>query len=422
VIEPATDPRRSIESLRAGVPNRDAVKDLGTDQTEIQARFLNSLAEVPAQWQQGRQLPGFLVQGGFGTGKSHLMEWLQYLALSQGFAVSKVVVSKEAPLNDPHKVFRAAVESLRLPNRRGISGLHEVASALDFTSASYGELVERVGRPGGYDPLFAATLYLFKNLRAGDQEFVDRLVSFWAGDPLGIADLRRALRLIGIQQFEIRSKKKADLAFPRFRFVAELMAATGRYQGWVILLDELELVANFSLGARARSYAMLAHLLGVLPGAPIPGVFVIGCATDDFTGKVFQERRDHETVPQRLGAYPALIPDAEAGMAFMWPEMPDRWMKIRRLEKADVEAIYGKIRALYEGAHAWPPPAEAVKWFGYDRSLRQYVREWITRWDLQRIYPDYQPQIETVDLRPDLEERPDLEQPSEDDDPENAVN
>jgi hypothetical protein len=50
------------------------------------------------------------------------------------------------------------------------------------------------------------------------------------------------------------------------------------------------------------------------------------------------------------------------------------------------------------------------------------VREWITRWDLQRIYPEYQPQIETVDLRPDLEERPDLEQPSEEDDPENAVN
>jgi hypothetical protein len=77
---------------------------------------------------------------------------------------------------------------------------------------------------------------------------------------------------------------------------------------------------------------------------------------------------------------------------------------------------------LYEGAHAWPTPPEEVKWFGYDRSLRQYVREWITRWDLQRIYPDYHPQIETEDLRPDLEERPDLEQPSEDDDPENAVN
>jgi P-loop Domain of unknown function (DUF2791) len=422
VIEAATDPRRSIESLRAGVPNRDAVKDLGTDQSEIQARFLNSLAEVPAQWQQERQLAGFLIQGGFGTGKSHLLEWLQHLALSQGFAVSKVVVSKEAPLNDPHKVFRAAVENLRLPDRRGISGLHEVASALDFRSEAYRGLVERVRRPDSYDPLFAATLYLFENLRAGDQEFVDRLVSFWAGDPLGIADLRRALRLLGIQQFEIRSRKRGDLAFPRFRFVADLMAAAGRYQGWVILLDEVELVANFSLGARARSYAMLAHLLGVLPEAPIPGVLVIGCATDDFTGKVFHERRDHETVPQRLGAYPALIPEAEAGMSFMWPESPDRWMKIRRLEQGGVEAIYNKIRALYAGAHAWSPPAEDIEWLGYDRSLRQYVREWITRWDLQRIYPEYQPQIETVDLRPDLEERPDLEQPSEEDDPENAVN
>src|SRR5262245_11361943 len=123
MIESVTDPRRSIESLRDGVPNRDAVRDLGTDEGEIQTRFLNCLAEVPAQRHQSRQLPGFLIEGGFGTGKSHLLEWLQHLALGQGFAVSKVVVSKEAPLNDPHKVFRAAVESLRLPDHRGLSGV-----------------------------------------------------------------------------------------------------------------------------------------------------------------------------------------------------------------------------------------------------------------------------------------------------------
>jgi hypothetical protein len=420
-MEQMGDPQRPIESLRAGVPNRDAVRDLGTDQNEIEARFLNSLAEVPALRQRGRQLPGFLIQGGFGSGKSHLLEWLQHLALSQAFVISKVVVSKEAPLNDPHKVFRAAVENLRLPDHLGISRLHDVATALDFRSDAYGELKERVSRQNGYDPIFAATLYLFENLRAGDQEFVDRLVSFWAGDPLGVADLRRALRQLGIQQFEIRPRKRADLALARFRFVADLVGAVGRYQGWVILLDELELIANFSLGARARSYAMLAHLLGVMSDTPIPGVLVIGCATDDFTGKVFHERRDHETVPQRLGASPTLTPEAQAGMSFMWPENSENWMRIRPMERDAVVAIHDKIRALYAAAHNWSPPEAAMEWLGHDRSLRQYVREWITRWDLQRIYPEYRPQIETEDLRPDLEERPDLEQPSEEDDPEHAV-
>jgi hypothetical protein len=421
MIEAATHPRRSIESLRAGVPNRDAVRDLGTDQREIETRFLNALAEVPAQRQLSRQLSGFLVEGGFGMGKSHLLEWLQHLALDQSFAVSKVVVSKEAPLNDPHKVFRAAVENLRLPGHRGIAGLRDVARALDPQSDSFSDLKERVEKPEIYDPLFAATLYLFMEVQPEDQDFADRLVSFWAGDSLSIADIRSYLRLLKAQKYQIRARKSAELAFPRFQFVADLVAGTGRYQGWVILLDEIELIANFSPIARARSYATVAHLFGVVQEAQIPGVLAVGCATDDFTGAVFQGRRDHETIPQRLARYPTLIPEAEAGMSFMWPGKPDSWMPIRPLAPDAVVAIHDRIRALYERAHAWSPPDEHVQPMTHARRLRQYVREWITRWDLQRIYPGYEPQIETEELRRDLEENRDIEQPSEEDDPEIAV-
>jgi hypothetical protein len=45
--------------------------------------------------------------------------------------------------------------------------------------------------------------------------------------------------------------------------------------------------------------------------------------------------------------------------------------------------------------------------------MRQYVRRWITRWDLMRLDPEYRPDIEIRDYRPNLDEQPDLERPAE---------
>ena len=66
-----------------------------------------------------------LVAGEFGSGKSHLLGCLESQALGQNFVCSRVVISKETPLFDMDKVFRAAVENARAP---GITG-HMVEEA-----------------------------------------------------------------------------------------------------------------------------------------------------------------------------------------------------------------------------------------------------------------------------------------------------
>ena len=54
----------------------------------------------------------------------------------------------------------------------------------------------------------------------------------------------------------------------KLRFVLELIKAAG-YNGWVILLDEIELVANYSVLQRARSYAELARWDGKDAGGEV---------------------------------------------------------------------------------------------------------------------------------------------------------
>ena len=83
--------RTAVEALRAGVPNRAAIRLMGTEQTAIEHAFEAALA---AAWADaGPAGAGIGLAGGFGTGKSHMLGYLAEVARQQGFVVSRVVIS-----------------------------------------------------------------------------------------------------------------------------------------------------------------------------------------------------------------------------------------------------------------------------------------------------------------------------------------
>jgi hypothetical protein len=51
----------------------------------------------------------------------------------------------------------------------------------------------------------------------------------------------------------------------------------------------------------------------------------------------------------------------------------------------DLTACHDKVLRLYSTAYAWPapplPPAERTS----SRTMRQYIKGWITQWDLRRL-------------------------------------
>jgi DNA replication protein DnaC len=118
-IEEQMRNKRAIEALRNGVPNRDAVTELGCNQPEIEDKFRRQLQNTNDMITDGRPNEGMLVAGEFGSGKSHLLEYLMHLALEQNFVCSKIVISKETPLFNPAKLYRAAAETAIVPGKRG---------------------------------------------------------------------------------------------------------------------------------------------------------------------------------------------------------------------------------------------------------------------------------------------------------------
>ena len=414
-----TDPtlverRRALEALRAGVPNRDAVTVLGSMQQGVEDRFsqlLSALGALP----EGPTPGGVLIGGGFGSGKSHVLEHLAHVALSEGFVVSKVVISKETPLHDPAKVYRAAIDAAKVPGRPG-SALGEITGGLKVDSAPYAALYRWAHQPESpVDSRFAATLFLHEYGR-GDEEFVDRIVRFWAGDPLPVSDLRRRLREAGASAtYRLGAIREKDLCRQRFRFVSRLIQAAG-HAGWIILLDEVELIGRYAFLQRARSYAEVARWVRGEredPEAPLGAVLT---TVDDFEAQVLVGKNDVELVPSRLRARgtadaESLARQAEIGMRILEREQ----VPLQPPSREELDRTYAQLKQIHGQAYSWDPPDVA----GLERlpsnRMRQYVRSWINAWDLRRLDPTYEPQMSTVELEVDLRAAAGLEGSEEDD-------
>jgi hypothetical protein len=419
--ETAIDPalrigrRRAIEALRSGVPNRDAVAALGSGQPEIEERFETLLEMLQDRLPAGPPPGGLLLEGGFGSGKSHLLTHLAQLASNANFVVSTVVVSKETPLYHPGKVLRAAVDNAVVPGDHG-AAVEAAAGALDPASPAFAELVRWASSPSAeLNERFAASLLLYAAAQRGElpgeEEFVATLLRFWAGDPLRVSDLRRRLKMIGERKYPLSAVTQAELARQRFRFLSRLFTAAS-YAGWVIFFDEVELIGRYSVLQRGRSYAELARWLRGDPEDPGQPIVAVAAMTDDFEAAVISDsgKNDRERVPEKLRAKQRPDYDLIAGQAEDGMRLIERASVLLHPPDAEeLDRAYGELRRLHGQAFGWQPPeVPGLERLGATR-MRQHVRAWINEWDLARLDPSYSPSTVVSDVATNYAEDTDLE-------------
>ncbi len=411
------DSRRAIEALRNGVPNRKAVEILGCNQPGVEAAFDALLAGVADTGAQPGNSTGMLVSGGFGSGKSHLLAHLESRALSQNFVCSTVAVSKETPLYDLGKVFNSAIENARMPDRRGRL-IEELGSAMDWKSGgSTGFLrwADNAASSGQLSPMFPASLLVYA--RVGDPELTGKIESFWSGDRIRVAEVKDGLRRIGqSKNYPFRAPRAAELPPQRLRFAVELIRSAG-YRGWVVLLDELELVGSYSLLQRGRSYAELARWLGRAVNQACPGLVAAGTVTDDFASAIISPdgKKDRDYVSPKLagGRYANVVAHAETGMRLLEREC----IPLNAPTEDDVNATIETLRRMYGETYGWEAPRLEARagGGGIQARMRYKVRASINTWDLLRFYPESRPDIVGGEYRPAYEEDADLERESRDD-------
>jgi hypothetical protein len=407
--------QRAMEALRSGVPNRNVVQVFGSHQPEVEGKFRRLLQHMETQVPPHTSTRGLVIEGGFGSGKSHLLKALQQVALENHFVCSPIVISKETPFYNSVPFFRAAINNAIVPGKRG-DALTEISGELNFQSPHYAELYDWVHRGDQRcDSRFAATLYLYERM-INDPELSHRMIRFWAGDPLSTGQLNKYLQGCPPESPYVFNKlSNQDMALHRFRFVSRLMVAAG-YKGWILLIDEAEIIGRYSFKQRTKSYMELARWMGGLPDYVCPAIGAIVALTDDFQTAVLEEKQDSRKIEQMCQEERADEAHAQAVHAIQGIRSIERESEtLIRPYESMVDTLYERLRSLHGTAYSWmPPPVSAVEKLSSTR-MREYVRGWITEWDLRRLYPDAQLDIEMLEVRPTYDEDQELEAATIDD-------
>ena len=407
--------RRALEALRNGVPNGDAVAVLGSNQPAVEKDFDSLLSRASDETNIPESSVGMLVTGGFGSGKSHMLGCLEQQALSQNFVCSKVVISKETPLFDMDKVFKAAVTNGRVP---GITGqmVEEIAQKLDYNSKSYADFFRWANlEDNGLHRILPATLLVHE--RNTDPDLLNEINRFWSGERIQVPIVRRGLANVGQRQaYSFRAPLAREMPPQKLRFVLELIKAAG-YRGWVVLIDEIELVGHYSWLQRVRSYAELTRWMGQAAEEKYPSLIVVGTIADDFVSEVLEVKEDRDKAALRLRARQrdgdSLTADrAETGMHLI----DQREHVLSEPAPELLTNLYAKLKDIHSKAYGWDAPdINPEIGQGVRRAIRPFVRRWINEWDLRRLYPDSEPDIEENELQFRYEEDTALEQTSSDD-------
>ncbi len=376
--------RGAIEALRAGVPNRAAIRLLGEHNGALVNPFLDILGRCARELEVERQSEGTFVWGGFGSGKSHLLGYMRELALQRNFVVSVVPVSKETPMFDPGRLYAAAVRAAEVQGAN--DDLMTVAlSRLKPNTAPFERLESWATREAGAGALaaiFPALLWLVPRLGLDDHA---RIARFFGGGKLSATVVRSWLRQQGAAKlFDIKPTGEAELARQRLRFAPRLLSSTG-VSGWCVLLDEVELIGRYSPLQRGRSYAELARWLGRDAGDALPGIVAVAAFTDDYVSEMFDRRRDDEFIPQALERK-GLMRQAVQARDCMAQMRRAPGVRLVAPDDFDLSAAQGRIAELYFDAYRRRPMSLAIGERLAGKSMRQYIKSWITEWDMERLF------------------------------------
>ena len=186
------------------------------------------------------------------------------------------------------------------------------------------------------------------------------------------------------------------------------------------MIDEAEIIGRYSLKQRAKSYAELARWMGGLDASSYAdlgyksGLASVIALTDDFQSAILEDKGDREKIPSKLregrSETDVLLADqAEAGMRLIESERARLVGPYDRM----IEETQEKVRAIHASAYHWVPPTiPSVERLSSTR-MREYVKGWITEWDLKRLAPQESVDLEVTPMRPSYTEDAEFETPSE---------
>lgn len=388
VASDADEARRMVEAFRLGiVPHGSITKFTFGRDAEI-ARMRGLLDGFDAAGGAAA-----IVEGGYGVGKTHLLDYLTHLSRERGFAWAKVELEPQdvTPFR-PRAIFREVCRTLRWrdPADGVEKGYRDLLRALAERRAGFPELA-------GCDVFDQAAAHLAKN-PCPDETFW----SYIEAERLERDDLQR-LKYRGFQLL-LDYSTSSDLYCLMLSAMGHFLEKLG-CKGLLLLIDEGENLEDLAYcWQQERGFNFLRGL--VMTAKSTAGLDAVGelrprddAGSDDGFGLIHS----------RIRPYPYLF--GKASRIFLVISLtPSEWHYFRDLRalcsqketvilaqftREDFISVFEGLRGLY--AKAFPrfsPPATTVDFLlrfmlTRSRNIRRFIKGSVEGFDILRHYPGF---------------------------------
>ena len=374
-----------VESLRAGIPTCASTREL----PDLRPSLTKLIKQDLAQLAQAYIPQGRLVWGAYGQGKTHALTTIEQMALNLGFAVSRVSLSREVSCHHLFNFYGRVASALRTPN----SQIFGIQPALDKKAS--GDLPDsRIQDPNRYiHPLPAFVLEDYFHTTGEEQ---DLLYGDLMGTRLGMPELRRihrACRGEPLPKFESNfGIKKHGSAY--FGVMADTLAWCG-YKGWVILIDEVELIGRLGKVGRLDAYRNLNWLLNWSGTMSYP-IYTVGVVASSLRNDVWFSIDSTQSAKNDRSQIPELAAlkfgqDAKAEMnKFFDLAISKQCPTTEPLSQSELIKLLESLVERHRVAYAWDAQLNVRKLIQHigNQPVRTHIRAALEALDINYAYKE----------------------------------
>lgn len=331
--------RHIIEALRSGIPSRA----VGAYFSDARPRIMREIAERMESVGRTGKPGGMVISGKYGEGKTHLLNTVFTRAHAGNMVVSYLSLSKETPMDKLYLVYQKVIGNTYLPQHQQPGFLHLLEN-MTPNSPLASEMIAFSAKELETDKLY----YLLRSyLNTEDAEEKFLLQADLEGDFIANVPLKKIYRRI------FNTPVKYNVNFTKtkhcqdyFSFMGHLFKQMG-YEGWVILIDEAELIGRLGKKARLNAYRNMARFL--LPGQGAESTFSLFALSASYIEDVIEGKHDQENLAE-------LFPEDPEPMATVIEQLK-RAPQLHPLTRTEFQEVLKKLKDFHGRAYQWQPQA-----------------------------------------------------------------
>ena len=332
--------RHIIEALRSGIPSRV----VGEYFSEARPAMMKNISQRLEAVRETGKSDGMIFTGHYGEGKTHLLNTVFSMASSSNMVVSFLPLGKETPLDKLHLLYPKIIANTFLPGAVQ-PGYRMILESMTPNSAPAGELMAYAAKELETDKLY----YLLRALLGTqDEDEYNAFMSDLEGDFVTNAAVKKSYKSITGTTVKFNqnfSKTKHTMDY--FRFTSHMFKTLG-YDGWVILLDEAELIGRLGKKSRMKTYSTMQKFLSPEPG--FDGMFTLFSFSASYVEDVI-DKRDEVTNIREVFA----DDEQECAKALSTVNAITHAPELLPLTRDEIRKTLLSIRDFHGKAYQWNP-------------------------------------------------------------------